>query len=145
MRSHETFLNECERALGTHSWDAIAPLIEDDACFVFSDGTYFGMAEIERAIRKTFDNIQDETCAISNVRWQYVRDDAALCVYTFKWARLIDDKASAGSGRGTTFLTRQSVTWKIKHEHLGPPAQAAIQRASQLARSGLADLPRLPR
>jgi ketosteroid isomerase-like protein len=92
LRSHETFLNEYEQALGTHSWDAIAPLIED------------------------------ETHSISNVRWQYVRGDAALCVYTFNWAGFIDGKASAGSGRGTTFLTRQSGTWKIKHEHLGPPA-----------------------
>ena len=122
MTSHETFLNEYEQALGTHSWDAIAPLIEDDACFVFSDGTYFGIAEIERAIRKTFETIRDETYAISNVRWQYVRGDAALCVYTFNWAGFIGGKASAGCGRGTTFLTRQSGTWKIKHEHLGPPA-----------------------
>lgn len=79
--SHETFLNEYERALGTHSWGAIAPLIEGDACFVFSDGTYFGIAEIERAIRKTFETIRDETYAVSNVRWQYVRGDAALCIY----------------------------------------------------------------
>jgi len=120
--SHETFLNEYERALAAHFWDSIAPLIENDACFVFSDGTYFGIAEIEGAIRKTFETIRDETYAISNVRWQYVRDDAALCVYTFNSAGFIDGKASAGSGRGTTFLTRQSGTWKIKHEHLGPPA-----------------------
>lgn len=51
---HEAFLHKYERALATHSWDAIAPLIDEGACFIFSDGTYFGIAAIEHAIRKTF-------------------------------------------------------------------------------------------
>ena len=42
------------RSLGAHTWEAIEPLIDDDACFIFSDGTFVGKANIENAIRKTF-------------------------------------------------------------------------------------------
>ena len=101
---HEAFLRKYERALATHSWEAIAPLIDDCACFIFLEGTYFGIAAIERAIRKTFSLIQNETYAISDVRWLHARDDCALCVYAFDWAGVIDGKACSGSGRGTTLL-----------------------------------------
>ncbi len=120
MQDHDAFLRQYECALATRSLDAIAPLIADDACFVFTDGTYHGIAEIEHAIRKTFETIRDEKYAISDVRWLYVRDDCAPCVYTFQWAGFIDGKACAGNGRGTSFLTRQNDAWKIAHEHLGP-------------------------
>ena len=117
---HEAFLRKYERALATHSWDAIAPLIDDGACFIFSEGTYFGIAAIERAIRKTFSLIQNETYAISDVRWLHARDDCALCVYVFDWAGVIDGKACSGSGRGTSLLVSPNGEWKIQHEHLGP-------------------------
>lgn len=52
--NHESFLTAYEQALALQSWDALGPFIDDNACFVFSDGTYVGKKQIERAIRATF-------------------------------------------------------------------------------------------
>jgi len=97
-------LHEYERALGSHTWDAIAPLIDEGACFVFSESTYLGKAEIENAIRKTFALIQDETYRIEDVHWVHVQGDSALCVYTFHWSGVIEGQRCQGSGRGTSLL-----------------------------------------
>ena len=119
--SHEIFLQRYEQALSSHTWEAVEPLIDDDACFVFSDGTFIGKAEIEKAIRKTFALILDENYRIQDVQWVYVREECALCAYTFHWAGLIDGKPCEGQGRGTTLLVKTELGWKVKHEHLGPP------------------------
>jgi ketosteroid isomerase-like protein len=100
----------------------VAPLIHEDACFIFSEGTYFGKAAIERAIRTTFDLIQGEHYAIRDVVWTYVHDDSAACTYRFEWSGLVDEQPASGTGRGTTVVIRDGVRWQIIHEHLGPPA-----------------------
>ena len=120
---HQSFLQQYELALDMHTWEAVAAFIDDDACFVFSDGTFTGKAEIEKAIRKTFALILDETYRILDVRWVYVHDDCALCTYTFHWSGVIDDKQCEGRGRGTTLLIKTEFGWKVKHEHLGPQAK----------------------
>ena len=118
--NHETFLSHYEQALGTHEWDAIAPLIHESACFIFSDGTYIGKEAIAHAMRKTFALIQEETYQIDDIRWIHVCADCALCTYIFRWSGKIDGKLSDGKGRGTTLLTKHKDAWKIAHEHLGP-------------------------
>ena len=119
---HQSFLQQYERALGVHTWEAVEALIDDDACFIFSDGTFIGKAQIEKAIRKTFALIVDETYRIQDVLWVHIRDDCALCTYTFHWAGLMDGKPCEGRGRGTTLLVKSEFGWKVKHEHHGPPA-----------------------
>ena len=120
--NHKKFLQHYQEALGAHTWAAVEPLIDDDACFVFSEGTFVGKAQIEKAIRKTFASILNETYRIQDVIWVDVRNDHALCTYTFRWSGAIDGKACEGGGRGTTLLVKCEHGWKIKHEHLGPLA-----------------------
>ena len=120
--NHESFLQSYEQALGAHTWDAVDPFIDDDACFIFSDGTFVGKAAIEKAVGKTFSLIHDEVYRIQDVRWVYVHDDCALCTYTFHWSGVINGKPCEGRGRGTTLLVKSELGWKIKHEHLGPSA-----------------------
>lgn len=121
--NHESFLAVYEQTLALQSWDARAPLIDETACFVFSDGTYQGKAQIERAIRSTFALINDETYRLEDVYWVHVAADCALCTYQFVWSGLINGVASQGSGRGTSLLVNDATGWKIKHEHLGPNAK----------------------
>ena len=116
------FLQRYELALATHSWEAVEPLIDDDACFLFSDGTFIGKAAIEKAMRKTFALISNESYRIQNVQWVYLHDDCALCTYIFHWSGVIDEAQREGHGRGTTLLANSMSGWKIKHEHLGPSA-----------------------
>ena len=120
---HQSLLRDYAQALAEHSWEAVEPLITDDACFIFSDGTLIGKAAIEMAMRKTFALIVDESYRIDNVRWVYVHADCALCAYTFHWSGLIDGKQCERHGRGTTLVVKSECSWKIKHEHLGPSAE----------------------
>ena len=120
--NHEAFLVAYEEALSLQSWDALAPFIDDDACFVFSDGTYLGKPQIERAIRATFALIKDEKYRLEKVHWVHVNAHCALCTYRFVWSGLINSVASHCSGRGTSLLINAATGWKIKHEHLGSNA-----------------------
>ena len=120
---YHSFLQQYERALGAHTWEAVESFIDDDACFIFSDGTSIGKVQIERAIRKTFALILDETYRIQDVVWVYVHDDCALCTYTFHWSGVIDGKQCEGRGRGTNLLVKSEIGWKVKHEHLGPASK----------------------
>ena len=119
---HEAFFAAYEQALSLQSWEALAPLIDENACFVFSDGTYHGKSEVERAIRATFALIKDEKYRLQNVHWVHFNGTCALCTYRFVWSGLIDGVASHDSGRGTSLLVNDATGWKIKHEHLGPSA-----------------------
>ncbi len=121
--SYETLLKQYEQALATHQWEAVAPLIDDEACFVFSEGTFEGKDRIRQAFQKTFALIQDESYSISDLRWIHVQGGCALCMYTFHWSGQIDGAFVQGGGRGTSLLVRGSAGWKIKYEHLGPPPQ----------------------
>jgi ketosteroid isomerase-like protein len=119
----EQALVDYEAALATGRLELIEQFIDDDACFLFSDGTYIGRKAIRDAIAHTFATIKDETYKISNVQWIYQSSEAALCTYLFHWSGTIDGQLCAGEGRGTSLLTRSSSGWRIKHEHLGPKAQ----------------------
>jgi ketosteroid isomerase-like protein len=122
---HKTLLVAYKSALATQRWDEIAPLIHQDACFIFSEGTYFGKAAIEPAFRATFDLIKSEQFAIAEVVWTYVHDDSAACTYRFEWSGVIAGKPASGKGRGTTVVVRVGDQWQIIHEHLGPSATSS--------------------
>jgi ketosteroid isomerase-like protein len=114
----DEFLAGYERALATHQWEAIAPFIDHDACFIFSDGTHFGLASIEGAIRSTFQVIQNEVYHLSDMVWIYRHADSALCTYRFHWSGLINGAHREGQGRGSSVLVKRGASWKIIHEHL---------------------------
>jgi ketosteroid isomerase-like protein len=117
--NHKTLLADYKDALATQCWEVVAPLIHDDACFIFSEGTYFGKAAIEAAVRSTFNLIESEHYAIKDVVWTYVHDDSAACTYGFEWSGLINGHPASGTGRGTTVVVRGGDRWQIIHEHLG--------------------------
>lgn len=126
--NHETLLLAYEAALATHRWDKVEPLIHEDACFIFSEGTYFGKAAIESAFKATFELIQDEHYAIKNIVWTYVDSNGATCTYDFAWSGRIAGRPASGSGRGTTLVVRHDDRWQIMHEHLGPAPALPVER-----------------
>jgi ketosteroid isomerase-like protein len=122
---HKTLILAYKDALATQRWDEVAPLIHEDACFIFSEGTYLGKAAIEPAVRATFDLIKSERYAIKDVVWTYVHEDSAACTYGFEWSGLIEGQPASGTGRGTTVVVRGGERWQIIHEHLGPSATSS--------------------
>ena len=120
--SHVAFLKQYEAALASQSWEQVSPCFAEEAVVLFSEGTFVGKGEIERAFRRTFDLIKDETYSIEDTLWVEVRDTLALCTYTFKWSGHVGGQLRSGQGRGSSLLVLEGTSWKIKHEHLGPAA-----------------------
>ena len=115
----EQFMREYETSGRVGGVEHTLRLIDDNAVYWFSDGTsHVGKAAIERAIRRNFEAIKDETYRISDVVWVAQSADVAVCVYRFEWSGIIGGKPAAGSGRGTSALARRGDAWAIVHEHL---------------------------
>jgi len=94
-------------------------MIGDEAVYWFSDGTaHVGKAAVERAIRRNFELIADETYRISEVVWLALSPEVAACVFRFDWSGVIAGSPTSGSGRGTIVLARRDDSWVVVHEHL---------------------------
>jgi len=117
-------LDEYVRALNTHDWKQVRPLIDDNAVFIFSEGTYVGIRAIEDAVQRTFALITDEHYQVMNQHWLWETEISALCYYDFAWRGKIDGREASGGGRGTSVLHITPKGWKIIHEHLGPAARS---------------------
>ncbi|MEC5129089.1 nuclear transport factor 2 family protein [Verrucomicrobiales bacterium BCK34] len=114
----EDLLKEYEQRLSAQKFEDVKPLIHEDAVFWFNDGSYLGLDAIEGAFTATFELIKEEKYWLTNIDWISKSDDAACCHYQFNWEGIIDGRASAGGGRGTSVLLRTSGSWQIVHEHL---------------------------
>lgn len=104
-----------------HDFDAVAPLIADDAVFWFNDGSHSGLAAIRAAFEATWAVLTEEIYRIESLRWIATGDRAASCIYTFHWQATVNGERESGSGRGTSVLAKHADGWKIVHEHLSPP------------------------
>lgn len=115
---HE-FIKAYEAANNSHIWTNVSPFIAPNATYWFTDGSYAGIAEIQNAIQRTFDEIQNEVYAITNVQWPIQSDSVAVCIYSFHWQGIINGAEQSGSGRGTNVLAKnEDGVWQIIHEHL---------------------------
>ena len=119
--SPEAFIELYGRALGTQRWEAVEPLVHDDACVTFSTGAvHKGKPAVRRAYEANFAAIEEERYAISNVHWVARGADVAVYLFDFAWSGRIRGRAAQGSGRGTTVLLRDGGEWRLLAEHLGP-------------------------
>ena len=118
----EDVLREYETRINEHRFDAVEPLISDEAVYWFSDGSHSGKAAIRAAFEKTWRAINNDRYWLEERVWIARGDAAACCTYRFHWETEIDGKRVGGTGRGTTVLRRESAGWKIVHEHLSAGA-----------------------
>ena len=115
----DEFMVAYEQATNSHDIEATLSLVDDQAVYLFSDGsTHVGKPAIERVLRKNFDLIKEENYAIDNLTWLVDTGEVAACVYDYSWSGLINGEPASGSGRGTTVLRRSENGWKVIHEHL---------------------------
>jgi ketosteroid isomerase-like protein len=119
------FLREYETSGRTGGVEHTLRLIDDNAVYWFSDGSaHVGKSAIERALRRNFELIKDETYRISEVVWVAQSAEIAACIYRFDWSGILRGVPASGSGRGTAVLARKGDSWVVVHEHLskGEPA-----------------------
>ena len=115
------FIGLYEAALATQSWDAVSPLIHDDASVVFSDGSvHRGKEAVRVAFERNFHTINDEVYRIANVHWLLESDDCAVYMFDFFWTGTVAGEKVEGAGRGTSVLVFEGDQWKLLAEHLGP-------------------------
>ncbi|MGV3592663.1 MAG: YybH family protein [Gammaproteobacteria bacterium] len=115
----QDFIRDYERALASHSWDSVEPLIHDDVVVTFSDGSvHKGKASVKLAFERNFALIDDEKYAIHNVSWVRETPSMAVFAYDFAWEGLVKGTHTRGSGVGTSVLVLDDGRWKLLVEHL---------------------------
>lgn len=115
----QEFLREYETSGRVGGVERTLSLIDDDAIYWFSDGgAHIGKAAIERAIRRNFEAIKDETYRLSEITWLAQTQDVAACTYRFDWSGVLHGEKASGFGRGTSVLIRKGDGWAVVHEHL---------------------------
>jgi hypothetical protein len=78
----EDFIHAYEVALASQDWVQVEPLIHNEACVTFSNGTlHKGKAEVQRAFEKNFTLIKDEIYSIANVHWVLI-PPRPRCIYS---------------------------------------------------------------
>lgn len=110
-----------EAALAQQSWQAVSPLIHEDAAVTFSDGGHFrGKEAVRQAFERNFAAIQDEQYAISDLYWVIKSAGFAVCTYSFRWSGLLKGQPAGGTGHGTSVMVNEDGRWLLLAEHLGP-------------------------
>ena len=119
----EEFIRAYEQALATQDWINVEPLVHNDACVTFSNGTvHKGKLAVKKAFENNFSLIKDEEYSITNVHWVTKSSDMAVYLFDFSWSGMINDRQASGSGRGTSVLVKEQDKWQLLVEHLGPKA-----------------------
>jgi len=117
----EEFIQAYENALASQDWSQVEPLIHEEACVTFSNGTvHKSRTEVQAAFEKNFSSIKNENYSITNVHWVMKGIETAVYLFDFHWSGIINGKPAQGAGRGTSVLVRQAGQWKLLIEHLGP-------------------------
>jgi ketosteroid isomerase-like protein len=117
----EKFIDEYSAALASQDWNNVAPLIHEDACVTFSDGSvYQGVLSIAEAYKRNFMLIKNEEYHISDVHWIKLNDAVAVYLFRFTWRGTINGQEASGGGRGTATIMLDKGRWKLMAEHLGP-------------------------
>lgn len=112
------FIKAYEDATNSHDFNNVRPLVEDDAIYYFSEGTYKGIEAINKVFEKNWTTIEEEIYEIRDIQWILQTENSAACVYKFYWKGFFKGEFRQGSGRGTNILSLKGNTWKIVHEHL---------------------------
>lgn len=111
-------LKAYEGALNSHDVGQLDDLVDQNAIFIFTDGTFKGISEIKTACQKTWDYFENEVYGINDVVWLHEDQFSASCTYTINWSADLNGERQFFKGRGTTILTNTQLGWRIIHEHL---------------------------
>ncbi len=114
----KTFLEAYGKAANSRDFINVDPFIAENAVFIFTNGTFKGKKEIQKAFEDTWEKIQKEKYTISNVVWTKVGYRNSICEYDFKSDGIVDSKKQIYFGKGKNTLRRIDGNWRIVEEHL---------------------------
>jgi ketosteroid isomerase-like protein len=120
LTTPQEFMKEYEVRANAKDFSNVAPLIDGEAVYWFSDGSYTGTEQIKEAFERTWSIIKEETYTITNLEWISECEHTAVCIYEFHSKGMVAGSNHGFSGRGTNVLRRTTTNdgWKIIHEHL---------------------------
>ena len=119
----DDFIRSYEAALATQDWSQVEPLIHEEACVTFSNGTlHKGKEAVRAAFEGNFRAIKNEHYRISNVHWVLRAPRVAAYLFEFHWTGVIRGEPASGDGRGSCLLAREGSRWQMLMEQLSPRA-----------------------
>jgi ketosteroid isomerase-like protein len=114
---------ELARRMSAQDLEGALALIADDAVYLWSNGAALvGKDAIAEGLRGNFAAIKNDTYETLDVTWLLRSEDAAVCVYRFRWTGEVDGKQVGGQGRGSSLLRRLDGQWRTVLEHLSTGA-----------------------
>jgi ketosteroid isomerase-like protein len=114
----ESFLIAYEKAANSRDFSNVSRLIADDVVFKFTNGTFKGKDDIQKAFEDTWEKIIDENYKITNVKWVKKSYWNSVCEYEFKSDGLVNGVPQVYSGKGRNELKRIKGNWRIVNEKL---------------------------
>lgn len=118
LKDLNRFILDYEKATNTHDFHLVRPLIKEDAVYFFSEGTFRGIDEIQKAFERNWITIQEEIYRITDVEWINYSHSTATCIYHYYWKGIYRGVEKDGRGRGTNSMVKLDGRWKMIHEHL---------------------------
>lgn len=118
MDTPEQLLKAYEYALNTHNAQNLDGLIDAQAIFIFTDGTFSGLENIKSACVKTWDYFENEIYSITHIQCLDKSEQSASYTYDIDWSADLNGERQFFKGRGTTILKNTPNGWRIIHEHL---------------------------
>ncbi len=113
-----TFLKTYEEAINSRDFKKVAPLVANNAEYIFTNGTHKGKQAIQEEFEETWATILDERYSLSKVKWVKAGYRNAACEYAFESDGVIDGKRQVHKGTGTSTLRRIDGNWRIVKEEL---------------------------
>jgi len=106
--SPEDFLKAYEAALRSQDWKKVEPLIAEQACVTFSNGTvHKGKSNVQRAFENNFNLIKSEKYQMSQISWLQKNMSYAVYLFDYDWSGLIGGKLISGTGIGTSIIIKE--------------------------------------
>lgn len=105
-------------ATNTHEFEQVKQFLNENAIYMFSDETCTILHDIQRYFERAWATIEQEVYSISNVKWLYIHDTSATCVYTYHYEGYNQGSFVKGSGRATNVFIKENGAWQLIHEHL---------------------------
>ncbi len=113
-----SFIKKYETLTNAKKFEPLRELIDENAIYWFSDGSYYGLKAIREAFERTWKVLKDEVYSIADITFLIQTETSAVYYYTFKSETKVKGINSIFKGRGTNVLSKIDGNWKIIHEHL---------------------------
>ena len=117
--SPQACMEEFVAAMIRKDMDSALALLTDDVVFFYSNGSaLWGKDAFRSTMSANWKLIDSYHYRTLESVWMAQSADTAALTYTFSWSGVAGSKDVNGGGRGTRVFRRDTMGWRIAHEHL---------------------------